>query len=53
MGAKVLFPAECPDDVLVAVIKKTQEVLSVKDLSKEGDKVFYFKIFINFRLLKS
>ena len=39
MCAKVLFPAECPDDLLVAVIKKTQEVLAVKDISKEGDKV--------------
>ena len=39
MGATVLFPAECPDDLLVAVIKKTQEVLSVKDISKEGDKI--------------
>jgi len=42
MGAKLLYPYECPDDLLVAVIKKTQEVLAVKDVSKEGDKVNIF-----------
>jgi len=49
MGAKLFFPAECPDDLLVAVIKKTQEVLAVKDVSKEGDKVNIFLMNFNLR----
>ncbi|EGR29824.1 hypothetical protein IMG5_148080 [Ichthyophthirius multifiliis] len=40
MGAKVLWPPECPDDVLEGAIKETQNTIGrTENLSKEGQKI--------------
>ena len=51
MGARVLWPPECPDDVLSSAISKTQEIIGAKEINKDGEKVniiefYYLKYFL-------
>mmetsp|Transcript_66534 Transcript_66534/g.100264 ORF Transcript_66534/g.100264 Transcript_66534/m.100264 type:complete len:96 (-) Transcript_66534:32-319(-) len=37
MGARVAWPAACPDDILEGIINETHECLKRKDFSKDGE----------------
>ena len=44
MGARVLWPPECSDDILSSAIKKTHDIIASKDVTKDGEKVLFFFI---------
>ncbi|KAL4473200.1 hypothetical protein ABPG74_010234 [Tetrahymena malaccensis] len=39
MGARVLWPPECADDILEGAIKETQDALKKFEIAREGQKI--------------
>lgn len=39
LGARVLWPPECADDILEGAIKETQNALTKFEIAREGQKV--------------